>query len=128
MDLSLKEKVKEAVSFAEGSPEPELKTLYEDVLAQMQGDDQMANITFREALCLAHDEEMSRDENVIVLGEEVAEYNGAYKVTKGLLNKIYSEMGPMNLTKWGRFIFQGWGVGQNRTRAPPGENTVQYAI
>ena len=47
----------------------------------------MANITMREALGQAMDEEMARDENVILLGEEVAQYNGAYKVSKGLLDK-----------------------------------------
>jgi pyruvate dehydrogenase E1 component beta subunit len=43
-------------------------------------------ITIREALRQAMDEEMARDENVILLGEEVAEYNGAYKVSQGLLD------------------------------------------
>lgn len=45
----------------------------------------------REALRQAIDEEMARDENVFILGEEVAEYNGAYKVTKGLLDKYGSK-------------------------------------
>lgn len=44
-------------------------------------------IEIREALRQAIDEEMARDPKVFVLGEEVAEYNGAYKVTKGLLAK-----------------------------------------
>lgn len=44
-------------------------------------------IELREALRQAIDEEMSRDENIFVMGEEVAEYNGAYKVTKGMLDK-----------------------------------------
>ena len=47
----------------------------------------MAVIQIREALNQAIDEEMSRDENVLIMGEEVGEYNGAYKVTKGLLDK-----------------------------------------
>lgn len=47
----------------------------------------MPEISFREALNHAIDEEMARDENVFVLGEEVGEYNGAYKVTRGLLDK-----------------------------------------
>lgn len=47
----------------------------------------MAILQFREALLHAIDEEMARDENVYVMGEEVAEYNGAYKVTEGLLDK-----------------------------------------
>lgn len=47
----------------------------------------MALLTFREALNQAMDEEMARDDMVVLLGEEVAEYNGAYKVSKGLLDK-----------------------------------------
>jgi len=44
-------------------------------------------IDIREAIRQAMDEEMTRDERVYILGEEVAEYNGAYKVTKGMLDK-----------------------------------------
>ena len=47
----------------------------------------MQMVEIREALRQAIDEEMTRDERVFILGEEVAEYNGAYKVTKGLLAK-----------------------------------------
>jgi pyruvate dehydrogenase E1 component beta subunit len=45
----------------------------------------MAVITYREALNQAHREEMERDESVFLIGEEVGEYDGAYKVSKGLL-------------------------------------------
>ncbi len=44
-------------------------------------------VEVREALRQAIDEEMARDSRVFILGEEVAEYNGAYKVTKGMLAK-----------------------------------------
>jgi pyruvate dehydrogenase E1 component beta subunit len=47
----------------------------------------MAVITYREALKQALAEEIDRDENVVILGEEVAQYNGAYKVTEGLWKK-----------------------------------------
>jgi pyruvate dehydrogenase E1 component beta subunit len=47
----------------------------------------MPEITYREALRTALDEEILRDENVVILGEEVAQYNGAYKVTEGLWKK-----------------------------------------
>jgi len=47
----------------------------------------MPVIAFRDALNQAIDEEMARDERVFILGEEVGEYNGAYKVTRGLLDK-----------------------------------------
>ncbi|RKP10831.1 thiamine diphosphate-binding protein [Thamnocephalis sphaerospora] len=45
-------------------------------------------MTVREALNAALEEEMLRDENVFLMGEEVAQYNGAYKVSKGLLDKF----------------------------------------
>ncbi len=44
-------------------------------------------VDYREALRQAMDEEMQRDPRVFIMGEEVAEYNGAYKVTKGMLDK-----------------------------------------
>src|SRR6202035_1282914 len=47
----------------------------------------MPLITYREALKNAFAEEIERDENVLILGEEVAQYNGAYKVTEGLWKK-----------------------------------------
>lgn len=47
----------------------------------------MPEITFREAIRQAIDEEIARDERVFILGEEVAQYDGAYKVTQGLLSK-----------------------------------------
>lgn len=50
----------------------------------------MREITFREAIAEAMSEEMRRDERVFLLGEEVAEYNGAYKASKGMLD----EFGP----------------------------------
>ena len=51
----------------------------------------MPEIEYRKALNLALDEEMVRDDKVFIMGEEVAEYNGAYKVTKGLLDKFGPE-------------------------------------
>ena len=45
----------------------------------------MRSIAFREALREAMSEEMRRDERVLLMGEEVAEYNGAYKVSQGML-------------------------------------------
>jgi pyruvate dehydrogenase E1 component beta subunit len=51
----------------------------------------MSVITFREALRSAMDQEMARDDAVILLGEEVGQYNGAYKVSQGLLEKYGPE-------------------------------------
>src|SRR5438045_9108421 len=48
----------------------------------------MVTITVREALGDAMGEEMRRDKDVFVMGEEVAEYQGAYKVTQGLLQEF----------------------------------------
>lgn len=48
----------------------------------------MKEIAFREALREAMSEEMRRDENVFLMGEEVAEYNGAYKVSQGMLEEF----------------------------------------
>src|SRR6266436_9763312 len=48
----------------------------------------MPLITYREALKTALSEEIERDENVFILGEEVAQYNGAYKVTEGLWKRF----------------------------------------
>lgn len=47
----------------------------------------MPEVTYREAIRQAIDEEMARDERVFLIGEEVAQYNGAYKVSQGLLDK-----------------------------------------
>jgi pyruvate dehydrogenase E1 component beta subunit len=47
----------------------------------------MRTLSYREALREGLDEELARDENVVLMGEEVAQYNGAYKVTEGLWQK-----------------------------------------
>ena len=69
----------------------------------------MAIITYREALNQALREEMSRDDRVFLMGEEVAQYNGAYKVSKGLLDE-FGEMRVVDtpITELG---FAGVGVG-----------------
>lgn len=74
-------------------------------------------IELREALRQALDEEMQRDQNVIILGEEVAEYNGAYKVTKGLLDK----WGPERVldTPISENAFAGLGIGAAMTGMRP---------
>lgn len=66
-------------------------------------------ITLREALNEAMSEEMRRDPDVFLMGEEVAEYNGAYKVSKGMLQ----EFGPQRVidTPIAELGFAGIGVG-----------------
>ncbi|WMJ73459.1 pyruvate dehydrogenase complex E1 component subunit beta [Cytophagaceae bacterium ABcell3] len=69
----------------------------------------MRQIQFREALREALNEEMRRDENIFLMGEEVAEYNGAYKVSQGMLD----EFGPERVidTPIAELGFAGIGVG-----------------
>ena len=69
----------------------------------------MVTMTVREALRDAMAEEMRRDDDVFVMGEEVAEYQGAYKVTQGLLQ----EFGPQRVvdTPITEHGFAGLGVG-----------------
>jgi pyruvate dehydrogenase E1 component beta subunit len=70
---------------------------------------EMATMTVREALRDAMAEEMRRDENVFVMGEEVAEYQGAYKVTQGLLQEFGARrVVDTPITEHG---FAGMGVG-----------------
>src|ERR1700740_771878 len=66
-------------------------------------------IAFRQALREALNEEMRRDPNVFLMGEEVAEYNGAYKVSQGLLERF----GPKRIvdTPISENGFAGLGVG-----------------
>jgi len=69
----------------------------------------MLTLTYRDALNEALREEMQRDDRVFLMGEEVAEYDGAYKVSRGLLK----EFGPMRVvdTPIAELGFTGIGVG-----------------
>jgi pyruvate dehydrogenase E1 component beta subunit len=69
----------------------------------------MREIQFREALREAMSEEMRRDPSVLLMGEEVAEYNGAYKVSQGMLD----EFGPERVidTPISELGFTGVGIG-----------------
>lgn len=69
----------------------------------------MAEIAFRQALREALNEEMRRDERVFLMGEEVAQYNGAYKVSQGMLD----EFGPKRVidTPISELGFAAIGVG-----------------
>src|SRR5947209_14074788 len=69
----------------------------------------MAVLTMRDALNLALKEELARDPKVFLMGEEVAEYQGAYKVTRGLLEKFGAKrVIDTPITELG---FAGLGVG-----------------
>ncbi len=69
----------------------------------------MSTIQFREAIQQAMSEEMRRDDTIYLMGEEVAEYNGAYKASKGMLD----EFGPDRVidTPISELGFSGIGIG-----------------
>ena len=69
----------------------------------------MPEITYREALNQALSEEMERDDSVFLMGEEVAEYDGAYKVSKGLLEQ-FDDLRVVD-TPISELGFAGLGVG-----------------
>src|SRR6056297_4009146 len=77
----------------------------------------MKTLQFREAIAEAMTEEMRRDERVFLLGEEVAEYNGAYKASKGMLD----EFGPKRVidTPIAELGFAGVAVGSTMTGNRP---------
>ncbi len=77
----------------------------------------MKTIQFREAIQQAMSEEMRRDETIYLMGEEVAEYNGAYKASKGMLD----EFGPDRVldTPISELGFAGIGVGSTMTGNRP---------
>jgi pyruvate dehydrogenase E1 component beta subunit len=77
----------------------------------------MQTVEIREAIRQALDEEMQRDPRVFILGEEVAQYNGAYKVTKGMLDK----WGPKRVidTPIAELGFAGMAIGAAMTGLRP---------
>ena len=77
----------------------------------------MKTIQFREAIAEAMSEEMRRDASIYLMGEEVAEYNGAYKASKGMLD----EFGPDRVldTPISELGFAGIGVGSTMTGNRP---------
>jgi len=77
----------------------------------------MKTLQYREALREAMSEEMRKDESVFLLGEEVAEYNGAYKVSQGMLD----EFGPKRIidTPIAELGFAGIAVGASMNGLKP---------
>lgn len=77
----------------------------------------MKTIQFREAIAQAMSEEMRRDKTIYLMGEEVAEYNGAYKASKGMLD----EFGDKRVidTPISEAGFSGIGVGSTMTGNRP---------
>ena len=77
----------------------------------------MKTIQFRQAIAEAMTEEMRRDEAIYLMGEEVAEYNGAYKASKGMLEE-FGEKRVID-TPISEAGFSGIGVGSTMTGARP---------
>ncbi|MEM1425969.1 MAG: alpha-ketoacid dehydrogenase subunit beta, partial [Cyanobacteria bacterium P01_H01_bin.130] len=77
----------------------------------------MADTILFNALREATDEEMARDENVLVMGEDVGHYGGSYKVTKGLYDK-YGELRVLD-TPIAENSFTGMAVGAAMTGLRP---------
>ena len=77
----------------------------------------MREIQFREAICEAMSEEMRLDEKIYLMGEEVAEYNGAYKASKGMLDE-FGEKRVID-TPISEAGFTGVGVGSTMTGNRP---------
>jgi len=77
----------------------------------------MKTIQFREAIAEAMSEEMRRDNTIYLMGEEVAEYNGAYKASKGMLEE-FGEKRVID-TPISEAGFSGIGVGSTMTGARP---------
>jgi len=97
LDVEGEDEESEDKSFDEVAPKEELKKDIDSSISMLSiaNESEESNsswteveITMREALNQAIEEEMTRDKDVFLLGEEVAEYNGAYKVTQGLLDKF----------------------------------------
>ncbi len=89
--------------------EPPAHVVAYDASAEVPAGTEMVTMTVREALREAMAEEMRRDGDVFIMGEEVAEYQGAYKITQGLL----AEFGPKRVidTPITEHGFAGIGVG-----------------
>ena len=106
MDAALQEKLDQAMKFSETSPEPDPSELETDVFApskftaadieaeralreRVRRDPKMRTIAYSQALVEAMREEMKRDPNVFIMGEDVGLYGGAYGATRDL----YKEFG-----------------------------------
>jgi 2-oxoisovalerate dehydrogenase E1 component len=93
---SIHKQIDDAVEFAVAGPEPSLEILDSAVWAPHQtytepGPQGARQLTYTEALNEALDQEMRRDPNVIILGEDIAETGGIFQVTKGLVDKFGAE-------------------------------------
>jgi len=106
--------VEAAVKFGKDSPQPTMESSLNAVYAPHQQVSEPAsagerNISFTEAINEALTEEMARDENVIVLGEDIGATGGLFQCTKGLMNRFGA--GRVRDTPISEATFVGCGVG-----------------
>ncbi len=90
------EEIEEALKFAESSPPAPPKAAFDHVFAEAKEPEEPPRIAtralaYREALREALMEEMERDERVFLIGEDIGVYDGAFKVTRGLLERFGPE-------------------------------------
>ena len=133
------------MKFAEKSPEPPLEKLYdytyvdgveagvspakncpESIRGHYTMTTQMREITYRQALNEALAEELERDADVFLMGEEVAEYNGAYKVSQGLLERFGAETHHRHADQRKWFCRHGSRRGDVRTASDHRVHDLQF--
>ena len=105
IEKSVEKKIEKAMEFAMASPEPPLSEVYTDVFApskfttedfekdrklraQIKAGEITRTITYAQALQEAMREEMLRDKNVFIMGEDIGAYGGAYGATRGLFDEF----------------------------------------
>ena len=89
LEAEVEDEVADAVEFADESPEPGPQLLEATTYdGAVRGRSMARSMRYREALREAMIEEMERDDRVFLMGEEVGHYQGAYKVSEGMLEKF----------------------------------------
>ena len=88
MDRCIEEVLASSVEFADASEYPQKCEIFTDIYALQEEVRSSRILTYREALGEAIGEEMERNESVFLFGEDVGAYGGAYKVSRGLIEKF----------------------------------------
>ncbi len=89
----IEEEIRSAIDWAQGHPDPQPEDVHLDLFAPAPepgaapGEGVGDPVTLLDAITIALDEEMEHDETVFLLGEDIGEFGGAFKVTKGLFEK-----------------------------------------
>ncbi len=119
---SVEAEVADAVKFADESPEPDAGRPRADHLrrapSRVLSEPMARTIRYREALREAMIEEMERDDRVFLMGEEVGHYQGAYKVSEGMLEKFGDQARHRHAHRRGRLRRHRHRRGDGRARGP----------